>query len=101
MRELWHSPRVSDGVGHVHVRARSSTHLDCTGRIWAISDGPCNTLHAFWLIIDRRRTGFTWRLRFDLDDTQRRARMYTESIEAVDDPSTLRWRHTLDRLAVV
>jgi hypothetical protein len=93
---VWASPRTSDGVNAIErVLERGLDVLRGCGTIWEIDQ----SLHAFWLEIERTGDRFAWRLYYDvIASSERRAR---NAMSNHDRPEDLEWRATLAGEATV
>jgi hypothetical protein len=68
---VWESPRTSDGIEQLRIVEREPERLRVCGRIFAIDQ----TLHCFWLDIERSDGGVTWALYFEaITESPRRER---------------------------
>jgi len=87
---VWDDLRTSDGVVSARVVERSAERVQMCGRIYEIDD---QSLHGFWLELDRSGDGVTWRLHFDVvASSLRRARNAIDSCDRAEDTE---WRVSL------
>jgi hypothetical protein len=85
----WDAPRTSDGISVLCEIERTDFVARFCGQIWSIDQ----TLHTFWLDIERSHDELGWTLYFDsLIDSPRRAR---NAGYALTRPDEVEWRVTL------
>jgi hypothetical protein len=84
---VWESPRTSDGIVAIErVGEQGPEALRARGQIWEIDQ----SLHAFWLEIERAGDRFAWRLYYDvIASSERRAWDALSSHERAED---IEWR---------
>jgi len=93
---VWTSPRTSDGVLEIErVGEQEPEGLRARGKIWQIDQ----SLHGFWLEIERAADRFEWRIYYDvIASSERRAWGALSSHERAED---IEWRVTLAGEATV
>jgi hypothetical protein len=93
---VWESFRTSDGIAHIdRVFDRGPEGLGVCARIYEIAD---QTLHTFWLELERDVGGISWSLYFDPIGTSPRDHNVVPNHERADE---VEWRATLTGEAVV
>jgi hypothetical protein len=86
---VWEAPRTSDGIRLLREVERTVALMRFCGEIWEIDQ----TLHTFWLDVERVDQELKWRLYFDtIIDSPRRAR---NAAYALTRPEDAAWRVTL------
>jgi hypothetical protein len=86
---IWESPRTSDGFHLLREIERTPNHTRLCGQIWEIVH---QTLHTFWLDVERR-DDVRWTLYFDtVTSSPRRDRNLAYVLER---PEDVEWRVTL------
>jgi hypothetical protein len=87
---VWESPRSSDGISALREIERTSVRARLCGQIWEIVE---QSLHAFWLDVERSADDVRWTLYFGaIVDSPRRAR---NAAYALSDPGEVEWNVTL------
>lgn len=93
---VWEDARVSDGISYVRVVEHAPERVRFGGLIWEITD---QTVHPFWLDLERRDERVAWALYYDVVATSpRRTR---DAIRVIDRAGEAEWRVTLTGSAVV
>ncbi len=93
-RDVWEWG-ASDGLVSYRVTEHSPTRVRLRGKIIEITK---QTLHAFWLDVDRDDAApgrLHWTLYFDIDPTGLSERRVRNLIDAIDEPGQIAWRTTL------
>jgi hypothetical protein len=86
---VWKAPRTSDGISLLREVERAVALVRFCGQIWQIDQ----TLHTFWLDVERVEQELRWTLYFDpIIDSPRRARNAAYSVTG---PEVVEWRVTV------
>lgn len=93
---VWEDPGVSDGISYVRVVEHEPERVRLGGLIWEITD---QTVHPFWLDLERSDDRVAWALHYDIvASSPRRAR---DAIHVIDRAGETEWRVTLAGSAAV